>query len=284
MEDRVYFFEEPNDHADRPLYFQSEEHLKHFREKILIPMFASEGDNPYRLRRPVGVLIYGAPGCGKSFLAKTFALMINKPYIIVSRYDILHSEKLELSNEIDRLFLQAAERSATVIMEDVETIIPTRQSKKGISAQLDVANVLNRIKSCYQKKILIIATTSRPQDVDPQIGYSGYLNELFYTSFPNQEIRCRIIKSCLDERPSGIIDVEYLAKRCEGYTIDDIMDVINTAALNCSLSSCPIMTSNITDAINRKVLLINSSVRKKYDDMHEQLENSRAASKGIGFV
>ena len=157
--------------------------------------------NPYHIRRPIGVLIYGAPGCGKTFLAKKFAFMLNRPYIIINRYDILYKINNEYFYELDKIFNKASDLSATIIIEDVETLLPSRDIKRNPFAQIDVANVLNLIKSCPEKDIIIIATTSRPQEVDPQIGYSGYLNELFYTPFPDLQMRCKIINDSLNGRP-----------------------------------------------------------------------------------
>ena len=84
MKECLWEFVEPLQNNDNVSYYQSEDHLKHFHDRILFPLQEFKRANPYHIRRPIGVLIYGAPGCGKTFLAKKFAFMLNRPYIIIS--------------------------------------------------------------------------------------------------------------------------------------------------------------------------------------------------------
>ena len=283
MEEQLYTFVESLQDYDDKVFFQPENQLKHFHDKIQFPLLASEGENPYHIKRPVGLLIYGAPGCGKSFLARKFAHMLKRPFTIVNQYDILYMKNGEYKCKINALFSQAAEKSSTIIIEDVETIIPSRDSNKNLFTLLNVATVLSLIKSCPEKDIVIIATTSRPQDVDPQIGYSGYLNELFYTPFPDFNMRCKIMRSSLGKCPTETIDIERLANECTGFSIADIFDTIDKAAIKSALQSCLLTTDIISEAICKKSLRIDLSIQKRYDEIHQLLEKQRNVSKEIGF-
>ena len=152
-------------------------------------------------------------------------------------------------------------------------------------ARLDVANVLDLMRLCSEKKVFLIATTSRPQDTDAQIGYSGYLNELFYLPFPDEHIRHIILKKSLDGRPVGDINYEYLAKASENFTVANILQVVENAALESALSKCLISTKCVLEFIEKNDEKEAKSFRDKYDNMARQLDILNGDKrKTIGFT
>ena len=94
--------------------------IKQFEDNILFPLQTSEGENPYCLKRPLGVLLFGAPGQGKSTLAKVYAQMLEKPYVVINRYHLMQKGCQEISCEFLRLIESATENSGTIIIENID--------------------------------------------------------------------------------------------------------------------------------------------------------------------
>lgn len=278
------FFEPPFEECQKA-FFHSNTLLERFKEKILFPLQEYEGNNPYLLKRPLGLLLFSAPGQGKTFMAKSFAQMLNRPYIIVNRHRLLRDENKVLSCSFACLIEMAAKLSATIVLENVETILPNRDTVKNDSSRLDVANILDLIKQGYERNILFIATTSRPQDTDAQIGYSGYLNELFYLPFPDEAMRSFIFQQSLKGRPVEKIDYNQIVEASENFTVANILNVVDNAALQSALSKCLISTKCVLDFIKKNDEKEAKSFRDKYDNMARQLDVLNGDKrKTIGFT
>ena len=263
----------PQNNKNLSDYLQNTENIDRFKKKIIFPMQEFEKENKYELKRPAGVLIYGAPGCGKSFLAKTFARILGKPYVIVERQNLFCPYTCDISTYANILFKQASDLNATIIIENVDTIIPRRDSMKDTDILYDVSCVLSLIHSCLEYKVFVIATTCRPQDVDTQIGESGYLDELFYVPFPDDETIERTTKYVLGNKPiEQDFDYKPIVEKFRGYTIADIQKVINDAAIECAISLSKLSTESILHALGDTHAPFSQQTREKYERMHERLE------------
>ena len=280
-----YDFFEPPFKEFQLSFFHSNIIFERFKEKIMFPLQEYEGNNPYLLKRPLGLLLFSAPGQGKTFIAKSFAQMLNKPYIIVNRHRLLRDKNKVLSCSFACLIEMAAKQSATIVLENVENILPNRDTVKNDSSRLDVANILDLIKQGYERNILFIATTSRPQDTDAQIGYSGYLNELFYLPFPDEDMRGFIFQQSLKGRPVEKIDYNQIVEASENFTVANILNVVENAALQSALSKCLISTKCVLDFIKKNDEKEAKSFRDKYDNMARQLDILNGDKrKTIGFT
>lgn len=259
--------------------------IKQFKDNILFPLQTSEGENPYCLKRPLGVLLFGAPGQGKSTLAKVYAQMLEKPYVVINRYHLMQKGCQEISCEFLRLIESATENSGTIIIENIESIIPRREMIKNELLRLDVANILDIISHCIERKIIIIGTTSNPQEIDAQIGFSGFLNELIYVPFPDSNMRRKIISSSLECRPVDDIDIEQVVMASDGFSTSGVLQIIEDAALQCALSMTSITTNVIIDYIKSKNISEQLRVRDKYDKLSKQLIQKELNQKlSIGFI
>ena len=281
---RFFDFIQPPFEESPQFVFHSNTILERFKEKIMFPLQEYDGSNPYLLKRPLGLLLFSAPGQGKTFMAKSFAQKLNKPYIIVNRHRLLSDENKVLSYSFACLIEMATKLSATIVLENIETILPNRDTVKNDSLRLDVANILDLIKQSSERKIFFIATTSRPQDTDAQIGYSGYLNELFYLPFPDVDMRSFIFQQSLKGRPVEKIDYDQIVEASENFTVANILNVVDNAALQSALSKCRINTNCIMDFIHKNNAAEMKVFRAKYDNLAQQLEVLNGERrKSIGF-
>ena len=272
---------------DTPLsyIFHSHELYDLFRKKILfrieIPL-----DNPYEITPPNGLLIYGPPCNGKTFLARHFAQEAKLPYIIINRYNLLDDR----SNHTDYGFselMSVAQKVApcVIILENVETIVPNRKDLRNNGESVNVMSILSLIRGCGEKGIYIFATTSRPTEVDPQLGMNGYLNDLFYTPFPDLKQRVLILKQLIDNKPHNKgIHLEKIAAYCENFTIGDLVSFIEEVAIESAILNTPISEDIATSTLEKFRSSQSSLDKKNYDELNLLLENNKTSiKKNIGF-
>lgn len=276
----------PDSYIDLNQRFHSKELYEIFEKKILFRINASP-NNPYGIKQPNGLLIYGPPCNGKTFLAKQFAQLTKLPYIIINRYDIS-----EIGNKhIDKLvfeFISSVREYApcVIILENIESIIPNRKQLINNEGYAYVMSIMSIIRTCGEKGIYIFATTSKPTEVDPQLVMNGYLNELFYTPYPNMEQRMFIVKQLMESKPcSEDINYELIAQKSDNYTIGDLVSLIEEIAINSAFSHTYINNDIVRLTLEEFRHPMTSLEKKQYDEIHSLLEkkNEQTSNKNIGF-
>lgn len=275
----------PDGYTALPQRLQPEDLYVRFCRKILFKIKASP-NNRYGITLPNGLLIYGPPGNGKSVLALQFAQMTEFPYAVVHRHDILECGGWHTNGRFWEL-LTVAETLApcVIIMENIESIIPDRKRNAG-AEYVDVMSNLSLLKSCGHKGVFVFATSSRPKDIDAQIGMCGYLNELFYTPFPDERQRTRIVSVLMENKPRiGDIDYDEIAKESDSFTIGDLVALVDEISLNSALAETAISQDSVRQVLAVFRRPLTSLGKKEYDEIHAFLEtkNSQQLNQTIGF-
>lgn len=243
-----------------------------FNKKILFRIKVSP-NNPFRIMPPNGLLVYGPPGNGKSILVKQFAQMTGYPYIVVRKHDVMESEGLHANCRFKELMMFAKTLApCVIIMENVETMIPDRRRIAG-SGYVDVMSNLSLLKNCGRKGIFVFATTSKPKDIDAQLGMSGYLNELFYTPFPDEEQRMNMITLLMEGMPcKGVINYDEIVRESADFTIGDIVELVGEIALDAAIAGDVINNDTVRQVLETFRHPLTSFAKKEYDEIHAFLE------------
>lgn len=285
MTDFKNLFVYPDGYTTLDQRLQPEDLYSRFSKKILFRIKASP-DNPYGITPPNGLLIYGPPGNGKSVLALQFAQMTGLPYAVVHRHDVLENEGWHTNGKLRELMTDAeALASCVIIMENIESIIPDRKGNAG-AEYVDVMSNLSLMKNCGHKGVFVFATSSRPKDVDAQTGMCGYLNELFYTPFPDETQRMRIISMLMENKPrSDDMDYDCIVTESENFTIGDLASLVDEISLNAALAETVISNESVRQVLEAFRRPLTSLGKKGYDEIHAFLEakNSQQLNQTIGF-
>lgn len=265
--------------------FLPQELYDQFNKKILFKIDMSK-ENAYSITPPNGLMVYGPPCNGKSILVRQFAQQTNLPYCIINRYNLL--DKQNHTNEsFSKLIIDARNYSPCVILiENIETIIPNRRKLSDSAEYVDVMSNLSLLSDCGKYGVYVFATTTCPNDVDPQLGMNGYLNELFYAPFPDKKGRLHILKNLLSNNPCvDNIDYDIIVKESENFTIGDIVTLVEEISLNAAYEKKQIDNEVIQMTLDSFRVPLTSLERKKYDEIHSFLEskNKRNHSRIIGF-
>lgn len=276
----------PDGYASLNERFLSEELYEQFKKKILFRINA-QPNNPYGITPPNGLLVYGPPCNGKSILVRQFAQMTALPYVIVNRHDLLERDGSHTCGGFKALMTVAKQQTpCVIIIENVETIFPDRKKITNNVEYVDIMSNLSLMKNCGNKGIYVFATTSKPMDVDSQLGMSGYLNELFYASYLDKEQRRVLIKSLMGGRPcQEDIDYDLIAEDIVDFTIGDIVSLIDEIALNSAIANTVISNHLAQTTLESFRQPLASQGRKGYEEIHTLLESKkrRHNTRVIGF-
>lgn len=206
----------------------------------------------YGVTIPNGMLLYGPPGCGKTFFAKHFAEEVGFNFIQVNP-GTLKSRYVNATEEnISKMFQEAEKNAPTIIfIEEISGLFPSRDSDAHEMSKNAVEAMLAEMDRTGEKGIFVLCATNYPDKVDPALLRAGRLDKKFYLSPPDFEARKAMFEMYLKLRPIDFgIDYDRLASLSENYVSSDIKDLIVDEASRQALKR----KSRITMAILEEVI------------------------------
>ena len=171
-----------------------------------------------------GMLLYGPPGCGKTFIAQKFAEEVGYNFVMIKPSD-LQSKYINATQEnIGRLFKEAEEKAPTIIfIDELDAIAPSREGDLHQMHASAVNEILAQMTNCGEKGIFVIGATNRPEKIDPAILRTGRLDKSVYLSPPDKNARSAMFKLYLKDRPIDLgLDYDKLASLTENYVSSDL--------------------------------------------------------------
>lgn len=256
-------------------------------QKVIFILKDKEKAAKYKLLPPNGMLFYGPPGCGKSFFAEKFAEETGFNFILVKASDLGSIYVHGSQGKIADLFKKAEESKPTVIcFDEFDAFVPNRSNTGAEHQAGEVNEFLSQLNNCAQRGIFVIATSNRPDMIDPAVLRTGRIDKLVYVPMPDKEARCEMFKMHLSGRPCEDIDVERLANMTDGYIASDIAYIVNDAAMGAAFSDQPITQQMLETTIGSIRPSLSKEVISSYENLRQKMEDSeiRNSRPKIGFV
>jgi len=204
-------------------------------ESVLWPLsypdaFARLGVDP-----PRGVLLYGPPGCGKTFLVKAIAGTGKANVLSVKGAELLSKWVGESERAVRELFRRAREAAPTLVfLDEVDALAPTRgQSTDGGTTDRVVAALLTELDGVESlRNVVVIGATNRPDLVDPALLRPGRLERLVFVPPPDAEARAEILRAASKSVPlAPDVDLPGLAASLERFSAADCAALVRESAL-----------------------------------------------------
>lgn len=186
----------------------------------------------YGITIPNGMLLYGPPGCGKTFIAQKFADEIGYNFVMIKPSDLKSKWVNATEENIGKLFKEAEANAPTIIfIDELDAIVPSREGDLHQGAASAVNEVLAQMTNCGEKGIFVIGATNRPEKIDAAILRAGRLDKTIYLSPPDKAARAAMFKLYLKDRPIDLsVDYDILALLTENYVSSDIKFLIDEAS------------------------------------------------------
>jgi len=186
----------------------------------------------YGVTIPNGMLLYGPPGCGKTFFAKHFAEEVGFNFMLATP-STLKSRFINATQEnIAKMFEEAEKNAPTIIfIDEINELLPNRDSDAHEMAKSAVNEMLAQMDRTGEKGIFIIGATNYPDMIDPAMLRAGRLDKKFYLPPPDFEARKAMFEMYLKNRPLDFgMDYEKLSTLTVNYVSSDIEFLVNEAS------------------------------------------------------
>jgi transitional endoplasmic reticulum ATPase len=204
-------------------------------ETVLWPLRYPDSFARLGVAPPRGVLIYGPPGNGKTFLVRALAGTGALNVFSVKGAELMDKWVGESERAVRELFRRAAEAAPSLIfLDEVDALAPRRgQSSDSGASDRVVAALLTELDGVEPlRDVVVVGATNRPELVDPALLRPGRLERLVYVPPPDAEGRAAILRATARNTPlASDVDLEALAADLDGYSAADCAALIREAAL-----------------------------------------------------
>ena len=243
-------------------------------KRVILILQDKELAEKYKLTPPNGMLLYGPPGCGKSFFAEKFAEETGFNFILVKASDLGSIYVHGSQGKIADLFKKAEENAPTVLcFDEFDAFVPNRSSDNSGGNQAgEVNEFLSQLNNCSKRGIFVIATSNRPDKVDPAVLRTGRIDKQVYVPMPDATARKLMFELYLKDRPCGEIDSDALAKKTDGYVASDIAYIVNEAATIAAFNREDITQDLLIKTIEGIKPSIGKDLLKEYEAMRDKME------------
>ncbi|WP_431936365.1 AAA family ATPase [Micromonospora sp. RP3T] len=227
-------------------------------ESVLWPLtypdtFARLGVTP-----PRGVLLYGPPGCGKTYLVTALAGSGRANVLSVKGAELLSKWVGESERAVRELFRRAREAAPTLVfLDEVDALAPVRgQATDGGTTDRVVAALLTELDGVEAlRNVVVVGATNRPELVDPALLRPGRLERLVYVPPPDEAARAEILRATARDVPlAPDVDLDALGAELAGFSAADCAALVREAALAAmreSLTASTVTASHVESARTR---------------------------------
>jgi transitional endoplasmic reticulum ATPase len=255
---------------------------RELKEAVEWPLKHPEAFRRLGVSPPKGVLVYGAPGTGKTLLAKAVANESEANFISVKGPELLSKWVGESEKAVREIFKKARQAAPTIIFfDEIDSLAPRR----GMSSDSNVTErVVNQLLTEIDglegmHDIVIIGATNRPDILDTALLRPGRFDRIILTPIPDYNARLEIFKVHTKGMPLKDVDLEELAKKTEGYVGADIESICREAAilaLRKDMDAKEIPMSTFEEAIEKVPPSVSPEVEKSYESLKDKFKSARA--------
>ncbi len=207
---------------------------KRLHETFLDPLAHPEIAKAFMKTVGGGLLLYGPPGCGKTYLARAIAGELGAHFISITLADVLSKWLGESEENVHKTFVEARhKRPAVLFLDEIDAVGGKRS---GQTSSQTYRNIVNQLLmemdgvGSDNDGVFVLAATNMPWDVDPALLRPGRFDRMVLVSPPDEPAREAIIRLHLGARPIEGIDLAKLVRATEGFSGADLKHLCDTAA------------------------------------------------------
>jgi transitional endoplasmic reticulum ATPase len=207
---------------------------KEIREAIIYPLTKPDLAKEFGKKGGGAILLYGPPGCGKSYIAKATIGECGVPFFNVNISEIVSKGVEAEAESLHEVFEEASKESPSIIFfDEIDAIGGRRTGATGYAEKMEIDQFLMEMDGVEttSKDVLIIAATNVPWNIDPALRRSVRFTKHIFIPPPDLEAREGIFRIHTRGKPiAEDIDYRKLAELTEGYASSDIKAICDLAA------------------------------------------------------
>jgi SpoVK/Ycf46/Vps4 family AAA+-type ATPase len=211
----------------------------HLLERVVYPHKFSKMAKAYGRKNAGSALLYGPPGCGKTYSACALAGETERMFWRASLSDIVgpgFSTHFDVWKKVGRM---------VVLIDEIEVLAVNREIE-GMSTRMLTNQLLTQLDTLDEKNgLFLLGSTNTPWLLDTAMIRSGRLDKLIYVGVPDLNTRIGLLKYYSKDLPLGKVDFEEIARKTEFYSCSDIELVCSDA------SAAPFQRATVTGKVEK---------------------------------
>ncbi|TGE07841.1 ATP-binding protein [Hymenobacter fodinae] len=231
------------------------------RLKIIHPLQFPDLYKAYGKATGGGLLLYGPPGCGKTYLARATAGEVKASFIHVGINDILDMWLGNSERNLHQIFEQARLQAPCVLFfDEVDALAANRHDLRQSAGRTVINQFLSELDGATRSNegVLIMAATNAPWQLDGAFRRPGRFDRILLVTPPDEPARAAVLELLLREKPVGqSLNLQKLAAQTAGYSGADLKAVVDVAIESCLRESMkagkplPLEQRTLQDAIGK---------------------------------
>ena len=202
------------------------------RIKIIHPIHHPDLYRAYGKSIGGGILLYGPPGCGKTYLARATAGEIHAGFLAVGINDVLEMWIGNSERNLHALFEQARQNTPCVLFfDEVDALAASRADLRASGGRQLINQFLAELDGIGARNegVLVLAATNAPWHLDPAFRRPGRFDRILFVPPPDAAARAAILRLLCRGKPVQNLDYEHLAKKTDQFSGADLRAVIDLA-------------------------------------------------------
>lgn len=246
-----------------------------------------EGAQEYGLSIPNGMLLFGPPGCGKTYIAEKLAEEVDFRFYFIKASDLASPYIFDTQRKTGELFKEALQNKPSIICFDEFDSYAFKKSTTENASMVGAVNeILSQLNNCGKKGVFVIATTNYPELIEESILRKGRMDLIIYVSPPDLSARKGLFELYLQNKPVDFsIDCDELARKTDRFVASDIEFIVTSAAREAYRNKLRITQASILNLIAQTSPSVSPEDLEKYARLKDRFDrqSKEQKPKTIGF-